>query len=62
MRLRRTSAVDQHHGYFRSTWERVERGAVAMSGWCFGSVDGSGALHQIVMFEGLVLEQPGDQA
>jgi hypothetical protein len=51
--LRRTSGVDQHHGYFRFTWERVERGAVAMSGWCFGSVDESGALRRVVAFEGL---------
>ncbi len=51
--LRRTSAVDQHHGYFRFTWDRVERGAVVMSGWIFGSLDESGAISRIVAFEGL---------
>ena len=51
--LRRTSAVDSHHNYFRFTWERVERGAVVMSGWIFGSLDESGAIERIVAFEGL---------
>lgn len=54
--LRRTSPVDQHHGYFRFTWERVERGAAVMSGWAFGSLDDTGAIDRIVAFEGL---QPG---
>jgi hypothetical protein len=54
--VRRTSAVDQHHGYFRFTWERVERGTVVMSGWIFGSLDESGAINRIVVFEGL---EPG---
>jgi hypothetical protein len=58
-RLRRTSALETHHGYFRYTWERVERGVVAMEGWGFGSVDGSGAIDRVVAFEGLV---PGAQA
>ena len=35
--LRRTSPIDLHHGYFRFTWERVERGATVMEGWSFGS-------------------------
>ena len=35
--LRRTSPVDLHHGYFRFTWERVERGATVMEGWSFGA-------------------------
>lgn len=55
--LRRTSALDQHHGYFRFTWERVERSAVVMSGWAFGSLDETGAIDRIVAFEGL---DPGD--
>jgi hypothetical protein len=54
--LRRSSALDQHHGYFRFTWERVERGAVVMSGWAFGSLDETGAIDRIVAFEGL---EPG---
>jgi hypothetical protein len=54
--LRRTSVVDRHHGYFRFTWDRVERGAVVMSGWIFGSLDESGAINRIVAFEGL---EPG---
>lgn len=51
--LRRTSDVDSHHHYFRFSWERVERGAVVMSGWIFGSLDESGAIDRIVVFEGL---------
>jgi hypothetical protein len=51
--LRRTSAVDCHHGYFRFSWERVERGEVVVSGWIFGSLDESGAIDRIVAFEGL---------
>ena len=54
--LRRTSAVDLHHHYFRFRWERVERGCVVMSGWIFGSLDESGAIDRIVAFEGL---EPG---
>jgi hypothetical protein len=51
--LRRTSAVDTHHHYFRFSWERVERGVVVMSGWIFGSLDESEAIDRIVAFEGL---------
>jgi hypothetical protein len=58
--LRRTSAVDQHHGYFRFTWDRVERGAVVMSGLAFGSLDESGAIDRIVAFEGLEPGRPED--
>jgi hypothetical protein len=54
--LRRTSAVDSHHHYFRFRWERVERGAVVMSGWIFGSLDESEVIDRIVAFEGL---EPG---
>jgi hypothetical protein len=54
--LRRTSAVDCHHHYFRFSWERVERGAVVVSGWIFGSLDESGAIDRFVAFEGL---EPG---
>jgi hypothetical protein len=36
----------------------VERGAVVMSGWAFGSLDESGAIDRIVAFEGLV---PGEE-
>jgi hypothetical protein len=56
--LRRTSPVDVHHGYFRFTWERVERGATVMAGWTFGSLNGVGAISRIVTFEGLVPGQP----
>jgi hypothetical protein len=58
-RLRRTSELEMHHGYFRYTWERVERDAVVMEGWSFGSVDDTGAIDRVVAFEGLV---PGAQA
>jgi len=54
--LRRTSAVDSHHHYFRFSWERVERGTAVMSGWIFGSLDESGTIDRIVAFEGL---EPG---
>ena len=57
--LRRTSAVDSHHHYFRFTWERVERGAVVMSGWAFGSLDESEAIDRIIAFEGL---EPGQSS
>jgi len=59
IRLRRTSELEMHHGYFRYSWERVEDGAVAMEGWSFGSVDDAGAIDRVVAFEGLV---PGAQA
>ena len=52
--LRRTSVLEMHHGFFRYTWERLERGVVAMEGWGFGSVDESGAIDRVVVFEGLV--------
>ena len=60
--LRRTSPVDAHHGYFRFSWERSERGTVAMQGWSFGSVDERGAICRIVTFEGLVPGQPGGRS
>ncbi len=53
-RPRRTSPVDLHHGYFRYTWERVERGATVMEGWSFGCLDDTGAICRVVAFEGLV--------
>lgn len=56
--LRRTSPVELNHGYFRFTWERKERGTVAMAGWAFGSVDETGAICRIVTFEGLVPAGP----
>ena len=52
--LRRTSDVDMHHGYFRYTWQRMERGTVRVEGWSFGSVDETGAIDRVVAFEGLV--------
>ncbi len=52
--LRRASNVDLHHGYFRYTWQRVERGVTAMEGWSFGSLDEAGAIARVVTFEGLV--------
>ena len=59
--LRRTSPVDSHHHYFRFSWERVERGAVVMSGWIFGSLDESGAIDRFVAFEGLEPGQSEDR-
>jgi hypothetical protein len=56
--LRRTSPVELHHGYFRFSWERVERGATVMDGWGFGNLDDTGAICRIVTFEGLVPGQP----
>jgi hypothetical protein len=51
--LRRTSAVDAHHGYFRYSWQRTERGVVAMEGWSFGHLNGEGQIRRIVAFEDL---------
>jgi hypothetical protein len=51
--LRRTSVVEVHHGHFRYTWERVERGAIAMEGWSFGWMDAEGRVARIVSFDGL---------
>jgi hypothetical protein len=59
--LRRTSAVDCHHHYFRFSWERLERGAVVVSGWIFGSLDESGAIDRFVVFEGLEPGQSDDR-
>lgn len=56
--MRRTSAVDLHHGYFRFTWQRVERAVTAMEGWGFGSLDDAGAMRRVVALEGLVPGQP----
>jgi hypothetical protein len=56
--LRRTSAVDIHHGHFRYAWERRESGAIAMEGWSFGWVDAEGRIARIVSFDGLVPGQP----
>jgi hypothetical protein len=52
--LRRTSAVDVHHGHFRYSWERTEGGKVAMEGWSFGWLDAQGKIARIVSFDGLV--------
>jgi hypothetical protein len=51
--LRRTSPVELHHGYFRFTWARLERGATVMEGWGFGSLDETGLVRRVVVFEGL---------
>jgi hypothetical protein len=58
--LRRTSAVDVHHGHFRYSWERFENGAVAMEGWSFGWVDAEGRIERIVAFDGLTPGQYAD--
>jgi hypothetical protein len=60
--LRRTSPIDLHHSYFRFTWERVERGAMAMAGWSFGCLDDVGAISRVVTFEGLVPGQPDSRS
>lgn len=52
--LRRTSPVETHHGFFRFSWQRVERGSVAMDGWGFGQVDEAGLLMRLVTFDGMV--------
>ncbi len=56
--VRRTSPVDIHHGYFRYSWERDERGSTAAEGWSFGWLDEAGAIGQVVTFEGLVPGEP----
>ncbi|HEX3334231.1 MAG TPA: hypothetical protein VHS57_07805 [Acidimicrobiales bacterium] len=45
---------------FTGAW--VERSTVAMPGWCFGSVDGSGALRRVVVSEDLVPGPPDGPA
>ena len=52
--LRRTSAVETHHGYFRFSWERVEEDVTAMEGWAFGTLDQDGEIRRVVAFEGMV--------
>jgi hypothetical protein len=52
--LRRTSTVETHHGFFRFSWQRVERGGVAMDGWGFGQVDEAGLITRLVTFDGMV--------
>jgi len=52
--LRRTSPVDLHHGYFRYSWARSERGVTALEGWSFGSLDAEGSISRVITFEGLV--------
>jgi hypothetical protein len=56
--LRRTSAVDGHHGHFRYTWRRSEGEAVTMEGWSFGWTDTAGLIARIVSFNGLVPGEP----
>jgi hypothetical protein len=51
--LRRTSAVEIHHGYFRFSWQRLQDGARAVEGWGFGALDDHGAIRRVVVFEGL---------
>jgi hypothetical protein len=60
--LRRTCPLELHHGYFRFSWARTERGAVAMEGWAFGVLDDTGAINRIVTFEGLVPGRPDDRS
>ena len=57
--LRRTTPVDQHHGWFRFTWARVERNVTAVEGWAIGSLDDAGAIRRLIVFEGL---EPGQRA
>jgi hypothetical protein len=59
---RRTSSVEPEHGCLRFTGAWVERSTVAMPGWCFGSVDGSGALRRVVVSEDLVPGPPDGPA
>jgi hypothetical protein len=56
--LRRTSDVDMHHAHFRYSWERMERGEIAMEGWSFGWVNDAGLVSRIVSFDGLVPRRP----
>jgi hypothetical protein len=50
--LRRTSAVDGHHGYFRFTWERIDQGAVAETGLNIGQLDDQGRIWRVISFAG----------
>jgi hypothetical protein len=57
--LRRTSALEVHHAFLRFSWQRVERGTMAMEGWGFGQVDDAGLLKRLVTFDGMV---PGTES
>jgi hypothetical protein len=52
--LRRSSGVDVHHGYFRYSWQRVERDNIATEGGSFGQIDAHGLITHIVSFDGAV--------
>ena len=60
--LRRTSPMDLHHGYFRYSWARSERGVIALEGWSFGSLDAEGSISRVVTFEGLVPGPPAGRS
>ena len=48
----RTSAVENHHGFFRYSWERRQGTQVAIEGVDFGWTDDSGRIRRIVTFDG----------
>jgi hypothetical protein len=54
--VRRTSSIDQHHAFFRYTWERIENGAVSMEGVCFGTLNDQGLISRLVSFDGLLID------
>ena len=56
--LHRTSDVDLHHGNFRYSWARNEKGVTVMEGWSFGWLDAEGRIARIVSFEGLIPGRP----
>ncbi|HVT41615.1 MAG TPA: hypothetical protein VHD39_01430 [Acidimicrobiales bacterium] len=60
--VRRTSPVELHHGYFRFSWVRTERGTTAHEGVAFGALDETGAINRVVTFEGLVPLGPNDRS
>ena len=52
-RFRRSSAVDEHHNFFRFSWDLVgEDGTVALSGLDVGEVSDRGAIVRITGFFG----------
>lgn len=52
-RFRRSSAIDEHHGHLRYTWELVGSGGdVVLTGLDVGELDPDGRLRRVVGFFG----------
>ena len=57
-RFRRSSAIDEHHGHFRFTWELVaSNGTVALTGLDVGELAADGRIARITGFFGAVVSE-----